>query len=146
VDALDVVFVACNVVALAGWVPLVCFPRARATAHVARTMAPALVIAAIYGVLVVVTLVVGGSDGDFFSLDGVARLFDHRTVLLAGWIHYLAFDLVVGCWMWRRARELGIRHAHLVPCLLLTLWVGPVGLVAFTIVRAASRSRPKLVS
>lgn len=73
-DAHDVVFVACNVIALSGWVLLVGFPRARLTERVARTMAPALLIAAIYAGLVVVTLIAGGSEGDFWSLDGVSRL------------------------------------------------------------------------
>ena len=36
------------------------------------------------------------ASGDFKSLDGIARLFDHRGLLLAGWVHYLAFDLLIG--------------------------------------------------
>lgn len=145
-DAHDVVFFACNAIALFGWALLVFLPHARLTERMARTMAPSLAIALVYAALVIVTLVAGGSDGDFFSLDGVSRLFDHRTVLLAGWIHYLAFDLVAGSWMWRRARELGLGHTRLVPCLLLTLWLGPVGFLAFAVVRVVSTRRAPPVS
>ncbi len=142
-DIHDVVFVVCNAIALFGWVVLVGFPRARLAERVADTMAPSLAIALVYTALVVVTLVVGGSDGHFFSLDGVRRLFDDRTVLTSAWIHYLAFDLALGCWMWRRARELGLSHARLVPCLLATAWVGPVGFVAFKAATAfQGRSAP----
>jgi len=140
-DAHDVVFYACNGIALAGWVALIGFPRSRAAAWVAQTLAPSVAIAVVYSVLVLVTLVTGGSDGDFFSLEGVRRLFDDRTVLTAAWIHYLAFDLALGAWMWRRAREVGVRHALLVPCLVGTLWVGPVGLVLWKLVRLVVEAR-----
>jgi hypothetical protein len=144
VDAHDVVFYACNAVALFGWLVLIAFPRARLAEWLARTMLPSLLIAGAYSALVLVTLVTGGSEGDFFSLDGVRRLFDDRTVLTAAWIHYLAFDLAVGSWMWLRARELGLAHRWLVPCLLATLWLGPVGFLAFWAVKrgALSRLRP----
>jgi len=28
----------------------------------------------------------------------VAQLFENRWLLLAGWVHYLAFDLFIGAW------------------------------------------------
>ena len=48
-------------------------------------------------------------------------------MLLAGWIHYLAFDLLVGTWEARDSRERGIPHLLLVPCLILTFLFGPAG-------------------
>ena len=50
----------------------------------------------------------GGSEGGFSSLAGVASLFANRWLLLAGWTHYLAFDLLVGEWEVRDSRERGI--------------------------------------
>lgn len=141
-DGYDIVFYLSNLVALGGWVLLIGFPRARATAWVARTMAPSVVIASLYAALVVITLIVGGSDGDFFSLDGVRRLFDDRGVLTAAWIHYLAFDLAIGCWMSRRAREYAMAHWRLVPCLALTLWLGPVGFLLFKLSTHRRAARP----
>ena len=132
-DAYDVVFIGCNAVALFGWVALIVLPRTRLAERVARTMAPSIVIALTYATLVLITAVSGGSDGDFFSLAGVKSLFEDRGVLTAAWIHYLAFDLAIGCWMWRRARDIGLAHRWLVPCLLATLWLGPVGFIAFQI-------------
>jgi len=142
-DAHDVVFYGCNAIALSGWLMLVAFPGLPLTERLARTMFPSLLIAVIYSALVIVTLITGGSDGSFMSLDGVARLFEDRTVLTAAWIHYLAFDLAVGSWMWLRARELGLAHRWLVPCLLATLWVGPVGFVAFRVVARLGGRSPR---
>ena len=68
-----------------------------------------------------------GSEGGFSSLDDVALLFSNPWMLLAGWIHYLAFDLLVGTWEARDSRDRGIPHLLLVPCLILTFLFGPPG-------------------
>ena len=56
-------------------------------------------------------------------------------LLLAGWIHYLAFDLLVGSWEVRDARERGIGHLLVVPCLILTFLFGPAGWLLYLGVR-----------
>ena len=44
-------------------------------------------------------------------------LFTQDRAVLAGWVHYLAFDLFIGCWMVMDAAERGIKHLLVVPCL-----------------------------
>jgi hypothetical protein len=56
------------------------------------------------------------------------RAFQVPEGLLAGWTHYIAFDLFVGRWIWETALEED-RPARL--SLLLTWWFGPVGLTLF---------------
>ena len=81
------------------------------------------------------------AEGGFGSLDEVARLFETRGMLLAGWVHYLAFDLWVGRWQVDRLAQVldagdatrpawGLRLAAM-PCLLMTFLLGPVGLLMF---------------
>ncbi len=81
----------------------------------------------------------GQAPGGFESLDALSQLFSSRDMLLAGWVHYLAFDLWVGRWqideLSRRTsagRPVGwaLRLA-VVPCLGLTLYFGPIGLLLF---------------
>ena len=50
-------------------------------------------------------------------LDAVARLFENRCLLLAEWVHCLAFDLLIRAWEVRTARREGIAHGWLLPCL-----------------------------
>jgi hypothetical protein len=59
-------------------------------------------------------------------------------MLLAGWIHYLAFDLLVGGWEARDSRERGIRHWFVVPCLMLTFLLGPAGWLLYLGVRSTA--------
>src|SRR5260370_40166877 len=58
-------------------------------------------------------LVVGGWSrlhGGFASLSDLAGLFDTRALLLAGWLHYLAFDMLIGAWEVREAKRQGMAH------------------------------------
>jgi len=71
----------------------------------------------------------------FGSLAGVMLLLSQPHAALAGWIHYLAFDLFVGAWEARDAQRLGISPILVAPCLLLTLMAGPTGLLAYGLLR-----------
>lgn len=76
-----------------------------------------------------------GSPGGFGSVADVALLFTNPWLLVAGWVHYLCFDLLIGCWEVRDARERGVPHAFVVPCLLLTFMFGPAGWLLYRGVR-----------
>lgn len=81
----------------------------------------------------------------FGSLNGVMLLFTSPYAVLAGWIHYLAFDLFVGAWEARDARRLDIPHWLVIPCLFLTLMAGPAGLLLYGVIRIARRGEVSLV-
>ena len=66
-------------------------------------------------------------------------------LLLAGWIHYLCFDLFIGSWEVRDAKAQGISHWLVIPCLFLTFMFGPVGLLLYFALRAV-RTRTIAIS
>jgi hypothetical protein len=87
----------------------------------------------------------GGPEGaGMGSLPGVMKLFSMPLAAFVGWVHYLVFDLFVGAWQARDARRHGIPHALLLPCLALTLMLGPAGLLLYLLVRLALRGRAEL--
>jgi hypothetical protein len=136
----ETVFSLANVTAAGGWALLVFLPRQRWTATVSGIVLPIA-----FAVLYVAALVAGrgtGGDGDFSTLAGVATLFRGPWLLLAGWIHYLAFDLLVGNWEARDARARGIPHLLLVPCLILTFLFGPAGWLMYLGVRSVVPAGP----
>jgi hypothetical protein len=125
-------FSALNLLALAAWLPLVFRPRVRWTSTLLPVVMPS-VLAALYVVLVAATL--ARSEGGFSSLAGVRALFDNPWALLAGWTHYLAFDLFIGGWEVRDAQRRGIPHLLIVPALVLTFLFGPAGLLLYLATR-----------
>jgi hypothetical protein len=121
-----------NLMTIAAWLPLVFLPRARWTATLLPVVMP-LLLAVVYVVLVAATL--ARSEGGFSSLAAVSTLFDNRWMLLAGWTHYLAFDLFIGGWEVRDAQQRGIPHLLVVPALILTFLFGPAGLLLYVAIR-----------
>ena len=61
-------------------------------------------------------------------------LFENPWLLLAGWAHYLAFDLFIGGWEVRDAQRRGIPHLLVVPALVLTFLFGPAGLLLYLLI------------
>jgi hypothetical protein len=127
-----------NLMTVAAWLPLVFLPRVRWAATVVPVVMP-LLLAVIYVVLVAATL--PRSEGGFSSLASVRALFDNPWALLAGWTHYLAFDLFIGGWEVRDAQQRGIPHLLVVPALVLTFLVGPAGLLLYLAIRSFARDR-----
>ena len=122
---------------LPGWLLLVVAPRWKWSARfVASALIPAL-LGALYAVLIGMKW--GAAEGGFGSLSEVRRLFENPYLLLAGWIHYLAFDLFIGSWEVRDAQRLGIPHLAVIPCLVLTFMFGPAGLLLYLAIRASRR-------
>ena len=71
------------------------------------------------------------APGGFDSLAHVQALFTAPWAALAGWVHYLAFDLFVGAWITAEVLRLSLPRFVLVAVLPLTFLFGPIGLVAF---------------
>ncbi len=132
-------FTATNTLALAGWILLALFPRRRwAHWHVSGVAIP-VALAIAYAALL--AWHAPGAEGGFSTLAGVRALFATDGVLLAGWLHYLAFDLFLGAWMCRRATAEALPLWRLYPALPLTFLAGPAGLLLFLALRALPARR-----
>jgi Domain of unknown function (DUF4281) len=71
--------------------------------------------------------------GGFTTLKGVMNLFTNPKGVLAGWVHYLAFDLLVGVYIKTEAQSIGMSHWWQIPCFLLAFMFGPAGYLLFFI-------------
>jgi len=135
---LEQVFSAASALATVGWLLLALTPRRQLSVHVAGVFIP-LILAVIY--LYFIAMHIRGADGGFGSLADVAKLFSKPELLLAGWIHYLCFDLFIGAWEVRDSQLHGIPHLVVIPCLLMTFMLGPIGLLFYILIRSAKLKR-----
>ena len=111
-------------IALLGWIGLVFGGRMRV---ILRTIAFAM--PTTIGVVYAFAIIGHWHEriGRFGSLSQVHDLFQNPWLLLAGWVHYLAFDLLVGAWECADAEQRPISHFLVIPFLLLTFLFGPIG-------------------
>lgn len=140
----DTIFGLSGPVAIVGWLALIASPWLPTVAErIAGLVIPALLSVAYTGLILAFW---STAQGGFDTLDNVALLFDSREMLLAGWLHYLAFDLFVGAWIVRTARADGISFWFVLPCLPLTFLFGPAGYLAFVSLRTVLPARRQAVA
>jgi Domain of unknown function (DUF4281) len=135
----DLMFRIANSAALLAWVALVALPRwplLRRTIQLVVVLGLSLLYA-----LLTQLYFFDVQGGGFFSLAAVQQLFTSPAVALAGWVHYLAFDLFVGLWIAQRADHLALSRWLQAPLLVTTFMFGPIGLLLFAAVLAVHRWR-----
>jgi TonB family protein len=141
----DTLFQICTLVAIALWLLLICAPRWRWTQRIVQSAIP-------FALLSLVYIWAQATDGEppqgagFTSLESITLLFSSERAMLAVWIHFIVVDLFVGAWMVRDARRNGIRHLWIVPSLIATFAVAPIGLASYLVIRAARRRSVELGS
>ena len=125
---------------LLGWLALIVAPLRRGLAVTVARWVVVILCGGYFALLVAGMAGPGPPAGaSFDSLDGVRLLLSTPAALLAGWVHYLAFDLFVGAWQVGDAPAANIPHWLLLPCLALTCVAGPVGLLLYFGIKAARR-------
>jgi hypothetical protein len=131
---LERIFSLAGAVAMSGWLLLIFFPRNNIARLIGGIVMP-VALSILY--LILIAGNIQGAEGGFGSLADVATLFQKQELLLAGWVHYLAFDLFVGAWETRDAARNQIPHLVVIPCLVMTFMLGPIGLLFYLAIRTA---------
>ncbi len=133
----ELVFSIVGALSMLGWLTLLASPWIPVWSDRIAGLAIPVTLSAGY----LVTLLLYWPDsGGFGSFAEVQQLFTSPDALMAGWVHFLAFDLVVGAWICRTARQEDIRFWYVLPCLPFTFLFGPVGFLLFSIVRPLART------
>ena len=130
VAVLETIFGLASTLAMIGWVVLILLPRRWRLVNMLPSVVLPMLLSLAYGAIIMVSF--SQSDGGgFSSLAAVKQLFTNDAALLAGWIHYLAFDLFVGSWIARQSDQMGLSRLIQAPILLLTFMLGPLGFLVF---------------
>ena len=135
---LEMLFKAANYAVLPFWLLLIVAPRWRWTQRLVHGPVVVLLLTPIYAYMLF-GYGPAPKEMNFLSLYGVMIGFSVPHIVVAGWIHYLIFDLFVGAWESRDAMRRNVPHWLVIPCLLGTLMFGPIGLLLYVLVRFFNR-------
>jgi hypothetical protein len=130
----EIIFNLSNFLALIGWLVLMLFPASRFVRVTIISGGLILLFAICYLGLIIAHFPM--AEGDFSSLAGLMQFYENTEMVVAGWLHYLAFDLFAGVWITLNARSFNFRHWWIIPSLFLTFMFGPIGLLSYFILRA----------
>jgi riboflavin transporter FmnP len=127
------VFSVVSFLAALQWLLLIIVPKLKVTQWLINHAAVPLLFAVIYCIYMAGFFNISG--GGFGSIEEVRLLFSDDKLLLAGWVHYLAFDLLIGFTIIKSAQAKFISHGLVIPCLVLTFIFGPCGYLLYQIIQ-----------
>ncbi|HYI41084.1 MAG TPA: abscisic acid-deficient protein Aba4 family protein [Allosphingosinicella sp.] len=138
---LETWFIAAHAVAFVGWAALFASPWIGRRRAVLAARWAAVPLCLLYLLFLSTHLKAIPTDLGY-TLEAIARFFDKPVLLLVGWIHYLALDLVVGSWEVEHSERSGVSNLALLPCLFATMMIGPLGLLLYLGISAWKSRRP----
>jgi|ERR1700730_13750222 hypothetical protein len=126
-------FRASTILVLPFWALMILLPRWRWTTRIMKSPFISAAPAALYAALVLPRL------GEIWpavsqpTLSGVAALLGSPAGATVAWVHFLAFDLFVGRWMYLDSQKRRVSMWLMAPVLFLTLMLGPAGFLLYLI-------------
>jgi Domain of unknown function (DUF4281) len=121
------------------WLLMILAPRWTFTRRLLASPWVAALPAALYAALVLPRL------GDILpavvwpSLDGIQTLLGTPAGATIAWVHFLAFDLLIGRWIYLDAQERHLSPLLTGPILFFTLLLGPLGFLSYLLLRLMGR-------
>ena len=137
----DDIYLILNLGVLPFWALIIFVPFLKITDTLVHSVLAPIVLGVTYAWLLA-TVMGGGitmpEGAGFNSLDALMKTFSVKEAVVAGWAHYIVFDLFVGAWIARDAQRIGLNQFVVAPALILTLLVGPIGLLTYLLTRGIS--------
>lgn len=136
---METLFRSSNFLVLPFWAMMILLPRWRWTKRIVRSPLISAAPATFYVALVLPRL------GEIWpavarpTLGGVMSLLGSPTGATIAWVHFLAFDLLVGRWIYLDAEGRRLSPWLTSPILFLTLMLGPAGFLFYLVIRPVTR-------
>ena len=134
------VFSIAGMITIPMWILMMFLPKWKVTNYLVSFKVIPLILSFIYVVYIFQTIKINGMP-DFGNFDSVMKLFTEEKAILAGWIHYLTFDLIIGMWILNASKKLNIHQLIMAPCLLATFMFGPIGFILFFIIKIIKQNK-----
>ena len=131
------------------WITLVFFPQSKFCNYIVTSIIPFFLLSLIYSYLLYLFYISGYNFNQNFSLylslSNLRELFTENSFLVLFWIHFLAMNLFCGCWIVKDSQQFNIsKYLNFLP-LIITYFIGPVGLFIYWLIRIVSAKRINLI-
>lgn len=133
---LNIFFNIVNIIPLPVWILMVVAPKWNITHIIVRSHITSIVLSIIFIILNIVHFTNEADEFEisgFFSLNVIAYVFSKKSIVLIGWVHYLAFDLLIASWIFldNLNSKSSIPHILMILCFILTYTFGPSGFLLY---------------
>ena len=120
------------------WLMLVFIPNHSITKIFCHSILAPLLLAIAY-VFVARQIILDGNILEGFKLyiglDGLEEIYSNDSLRLVFWLHFLAISLFIGSWIARDCQRYMVPKILSIPCIIITYFAGPVGIVVYWFIR-----------
>ena len=128
-----------NLGVLPFWLMLIFFPQSYLCRYFVTSIFPIFILCAAYIFVLYKSYLLGydftGNFNLYLGLNELSRLFEDNLYLLIFWIHFVAINLFLGCWIVKDAQKFYINKILLAIPLIITYLIGPIGITIYWIIR-----------
>jgi len=121
------------------WITLIAIPNSRFSKIFINSIIIPLILSATYFYVVYQAVLFEESFFNIFkiylSLENLQEILSTDSFLLIFWIHFLALNLFLGCWVSRDGIKYNVSRSLVIISLILIYFIGPVGLVFYWLFR-----------
>ena len=133
----ETIFSLSSLLVMPFWLLMIFLPRWRMTQRVMAGLWVAVPAALLYAVLVLPHFVEIFTAVSNPTLTGITALLGDATGATIAWVHFLAFDLFVGRWVYLDGRSRQLSAWIISPILFVVLMLGPIVFLLYLAVRTA---------
>ena len=137
-----------NIGVLPFWLMLIFFPQSHLCRIFVASIFPILLLSGAYIFVLYKSYLIGydfvGNFSLYLSLDELSRLFEDHLYLMLFWIHFIAINLFIGGWIVKDSQKFYINKITVSIPLIITYFIGPIGLFFYWVIRIFYAKRMNL--
>jgi hypothetical protein len=136
---IEMIFMWLNLGVLPFWLVLIIFPQSQICRFFVTSIFPIFFLSLAYCYLLHLFFNEGYDFTRNFELyrglNAVSNLFTDKAFIILFWLHFLAINLFCGAWIVKDSQKFGVNKILLSFSLLITYFIGPIGLTLYWIIR-----------
>ena len=146
---IEMIYLWINIGVIPFWLILLFFPQSKICGIFVTSIFPFLVLGSLYIYLLYYFYNSGYEFNENFSLYlgffDLRDLFENEAFLILFWVHFLAINLFCGSWITRDGQKLFISKYLIFFPLILSYFIGPVGILLYWLIRIIYAKRISLL-
>ena len=135
----EMVYLWLNIGVIPLWLVLIFFPNSKLGSIFVSSIFPIFILSGTY-IFVIYKSFLGSYDfvenfNLYLGINNLSDLFSNKEFLIIFWIHFLAINLFCGSWISRDGSKLAISKYLTFFPLIVTYFVGPLGIFIYWVIR-----------
>ena len=136
---IEILYYWVNLGVLPFWLILIFFPQSNLSRYFITSIFPFVVLAGTY-IFVLYKSYLNSYDFNnnfslYLSLENLSDLFSDKSYLMLFWIHFISINLFVGGWIVKDSSKFSINKILVSIPLIITYFIGPIGLLFYWLLR-----------